>query len=95
MKILQLILAGALLGVIVAAFRDTENRVWLLPGEDTTPEPTEEEPFLGYDGMDQETVLDWIEIADPDEFTIRKISRYERLNKRRQPVLDALEESEA
>jgi hypothetical protein len=92
MKILQWLLAGAVLGVIVAAFRDTENHVWLLPRAGAEDELTDEEPFLGYDGMDQETLLDWIDIADPDEYTIQRISRYEEVNQRRQPVLDALEE---
>jgi hypothetical protein len=92
MKTLQWLLAGVVVGVIVVAFRDIERNTWLAPWLAEPDDISEEEPFLGYDGMDQETLLGWIVDADPDEHTLEKMTRYEEENQHRQPVLDALQE---
>lgn len=91
MKTLRWMLAGIVVGVVAVAFRDLERRQWLapaLPGRDD--EVDVEEPVLGYDGMDQETLLDWLSEADLDDETLEEIIRYERANRDRSPVLDAL-----
>jgi hypothetical protein len=99
MNTLKWIVAGLLVGIAVSAFRDFERGAWLAPAlpddeeeEEEEEEVGEEEPVLGYDGMDQETVLDWIENADLDRSTLRRIIRYEEENRSREPVLEALEE---
>ncbi len=45
------------------------------------------EPFLGFDGLDVDAVLDWIRDADPDLDTLQTIRRYENAHRRRSPVL--------
>jgi hypothetical protein len=50
------------------------------------------EPVLGYDGMDQETVIDWLERAGLDGETLRTVEIYERANRRREPVLETLQD---
>jgi hypothetical protein len=93
MRTLQWALAGLVVGVILAAFRDFERGRWLTPVLQGVEEvPPSEEPVLGYDGMDQESLLDWLDRANLDELTIRKILRYEGANLRREPVLATLEE---
>lgn len=93
MKTLKWILAGLIVGVIAAAFRDWNRGVWLSPAlPHQIDEPGGEEPVLGYDGMDQETLLDWIDSSDLDPDTIERMLRYERANQGREPVLEALEE---
>ncbi len=92
MKTLRILLAAATVGVIVLAFRDVQRGVWLRPALPAEPEPSEREPILGYDGMDQETLLEWIDDAGVDEVTIARIAEYEEANRNRQPVLDALQD---
>ena len=92
MKTLQWLLAGVLVGVIAVAFRDLERGEWLAPALPRGEEADEEEPVLGYDGMDQETVLEWLANADLDEEAIERIARYEQANLEREPVLEALQE---
>lgn len=91
MSKLRWLVAGVAVGVIAVAFRDFDRDRWLspaLPGGDEEPGGTE--PILGYDGMDQETLMDWLSEADLDDDTIDSIIRYEKANRDRQPVLDAL-----
>lgn len=45
------------------------------------------EPFLGFDSLDVDGVLDWIRDADPDIETLQTIRRYENTHRRRTPVL--------
>lgn len=95
MNLLKLALAGAATAVILTAFRDHERGRWLAPaGLGGMPEPLQPEempePVLGYDGMDEDTLLDWIRAADLDEHTLRGIERYERATRDRGPVLDML-----
>lgn len=96
MNLLKLLVGGAAIGTILVAFRDFENRRWLLPGPvvrpATEPEPEAEEPVLGYDGMDRDTLIDWLGSADLDRETLRRVQRYERANLARGPVLRAIED---
>lgn len=95
MNLLKIIAAAAATTVIVAAFRDFEREEWLVPerqgrGRSTTPD--EEEPILGYDGMDQDMLADWIRTADLDEGTLRDIRAYESAHRDRGAVLSVVEE---
>lgn len=93
MRLLKVLLAGAAVGVIVAAFRDFENRTWLVPaGAAGSDEAGGTEPVLGYDGMDQDTLLDWLGEADLDDATLERMHRYELANHGREPVLSAIED---
>lgn len=95
MRLLKLLVAAAAAGVVVVAFRDFENGGWLRPaprspGLGGGDEVDDTEPVLGYDGMDQDTLLDWIGEAEPDERTLRQMYEYERAHRARRVVLDAL-----
>lgn len=93
MNKLRWLVAGILVGVIAVAFRDMERGEWIsppIPRRDIEPE--EEEPVLGYDGMDQETLFDWISESDLDDDTIDRILDYERAHADREPVIAALED---
>lgn len=95
MRLLKILLASAAVGVIVAAFRDFENQAWLAPARAGagTDEPADDtEPVLGFDGMDQDTLLDWLADADLDETTLERMHRYELANRGREPVLSAIED---
>lgn len=50
----------------------------------------DEEPVLGYDGMDRDSLVDWLRDASLDEETLLHIERYERAKQNREPVLDAV-----
>ncbi len=50
----------------------------------------DEEPVLGYDGMDRDSLVDWLRDASLDEETLLHIERYERSKENREPVLDAV-----
>ena len=51
---------------------------------------TDEEPVLGYDGMDRDTLIEWLQDSALDEETLLYIERYERSKENREPVLDAV-----
>ena len=101
MKWLNVLLASAAVGVILIAFRDSANERWLLPalpgGEDADRDAGnyvpdgEEEPVLGYDGMDQETLIDWLDDSDLDAETLMRTRWYEQRHLSREAVLDALD----
>ena len=97
MSVWKALVAGAAVGVILIAFRDSENHGWLTPagfgGRLDVPdeEDLDREPILGYDGMDQETLLDWLSEADLDTDTLMRTRWYEQRNQAREPVLDALD----
>lgn len=81
-------------GVVLVAFRDRERGGWLtpaLPRNDAT-EVDGEEPVLGYDGMDQETLLEWLDSAGLDRATLQRILAYERATRGRGQVLLAVSE---
>lgn len=93
MKTLKWLLAGIIIGVIGVAFRDLEKGEWLKPSlPERRPPSGPEEPVLGYDGMDQETVIDWLFTAQLDADAIGRIRRYEEANLDREPVLEVLDE---
>ena len=49
----------------------------------------EKEPFLGYDGLDMDGVLDWIREADPETKQLREILAYERVHRDRSTIVQA------
>ena len=102
MRLLRVLLAVAAVGVVVAAFRDSRTQRWLRPatpfaGDDGDDEgrATEldtREPVLGYDGMDRDTLVDWLSEADLDESTLLRIHAYESANLARGSVLDTIDD---
>lgn len=52
----------------------------------------EEEPILGYDGMDVDTLVDWIERSDLDSATLRHVRAYEMRHRKREAVLSTVDE---
>lgn len=105
MNALKVVLGAVAAGTIVLAFRDFEGGGWLqpaLPGggwdegdlllEEDEDEALLEEPVLGYDGMDRDTLVAWLEDADLDEATLLRIRRYEVANQDREPVLDRIDD---
>lgn len=93
MNLLKLLVGGAAVAAIAASFRDFRNGGWLSPALPPAP-PTdmEVEPVLGYDGMDQETLIDWLTDADLDRDTLARVRAYERVHRNREPVLAATED---
>ena len=98
-RILTVLLGAAAVGVVVAAFRDSARERWLrpaLPGADDDEGGDYslggQEPVLGYDGMDRDTLLDWLRDADLDRSTLLRIQAYESANEARGPVLAAVED---
>jgi hypothetical protein len=96
---LKVLIGFAAVGVVAAAFRDTARRRWLRPavpfGDDDEGGDFllgGQEPVLGYDGMDRDTLLDWLGEADLDRGTLLRIQAYESANFARGPVLDAVED---
>lgn len=63
--------------------RDPDYR----PGEPTPGR----EPFLGYDGLAMDDILDWIDRADPDPEQLRAIYFYEKEHLHRDPILEECE----
>jgi hypothetical protein len=105
MNVLKVVLGAAAAGTIVLAFRDFDGGGWLqpaLPGaewdegdlllEEDEDEALLEEPVLGYDGMDRDTLVAWMDDADLDEATLLRIRRYEVANQDREPVLDRIDD---
>lgn len=105
MSYLKVLLGAVAAGTIVLAFRDFEGGGWLqpaLPGggwdegdlllEEDDEELDDEEPVLGYDGMDRDTLIAWLDDADLDEATLLHIRRYETSHENREPVLDRIDD---
>ena len=92
MKTLKLLLAGLVVGVAIVALRDRDGASLLAPaGRRSGPaEADGEEPVLGYDGMDQETLLDWLSSASLDRETLERIHAYEQATRGREEVLLAV-----
>jgi hypothetical protein len=94
MNALKLLAAGAALGIILTAFRDEEGEGWIVPGRDLLRElggdGNDREPILGYDGMDDDTIQDWLEGSDADRSTLLRMLTYEAGHRGRQPVLAAI-----
>ena len=95
MNLLKLLVAGAAIGVIVIAFRDADQGRWIAPplrltgGEEDLDET---EPILGYDGMDVDTLIDWLDSAAPDRATLERMRDYEAAHLAREGVLSAIAE---
>lgn len=93
MNALKLLAAGAAVGIILTTFRD-EDEGWIVPGRDLLRgaglDGDDREPILGYDGMDDETLREWLDDADVDRGTLLQMLRYEAGNRGRQPVLAAI-----
>jgi|GEM_PF-1032165 len=94
MNLLKLLVAGAAVGIIVTTFRDQSGE-WIVPGRDMLPGPDAplrggQEPVLGYDGMNEETLQEWISGAGSDRNSILQMIRYESANRGRQSVLATL-----
>ena len=86
-------LAGAAIGVVVIAFRDFERQIWLLPTRALDDlDDLEEEPFLGYDGMDVDTLLDWLSDAGLDPSTLARMREYEAAHLGREVILSAIDD---
>jgi hypothetical protein len=95
MNVFKLLAAGAALGVILTTFRD-ERGEWIVPGGDllrprgATDDDGDAEPVLGYDGMDDGAVLEWLDRSDTDRRTLLNMIRYEAGHRGRQEVLAAI-----
>jgi len=50
------------------------------------------EPVLGYDGMDLQTLVPWLESANLDRATLRRIRDYESRHQARQTVLQTVDD---
>jgi hypothetical protein len=105
MNTFKLLVGAAAVGAIALAFRDFESGGWLQPalpgggwddaGDLLLEEDEEdllEEPILGYDGMDRDTLVDWLDDADLDEATLLRVRRYEVATANREPVLDRIDD---
>lgn len=101
MKLLKLLAATAAVTTIMLAFRDRESGEWIRPALDLGGVPgggdgaelddeVDTEPVLGYDGMDVDTLIEWLDDADLDEETLLEIEAYERAHRNRGAVLEAL-----
>jgi hypothetical protein len=97
---IKLLLGAAAVGLIVYVVREAMGRrsavAALSAGDDGDEDGIgeyrndDEEPTLGYDGMDRDTLVEWLQDANLDESTLLRIERYERANANREPVLDTV-----
>ena len=96
MNLLKLLVAGAAIGVIVIAFRDTDGGRWIAPplrlGAEGEEDQDESEPVLGYDGMDVDGLIDWMDHSAPDRSTLERMRAYETAHLAREGVLTAISE---
>ncbi len=95
--------SGTVLGTLTLAVRrwqrDSQafdSQPLALPAADRTPDiaprQEEEEPILGYDGMDADTLIDWLERAELDALALRRMRGYEVRHRDRQDVLEAIDD---
>lgn len=83
----------AMVGGAVLALRELTARGVLPRGGAAAGgelEPGGEEPVLGYDGMDRDTLIDWLSDADLDREALLRVRDYEAANRGREPVLEAV-----
>ena len=96
MNLLKLLVAGAAIGVIVIAFRDTDEGTWIAPplriGGVGEEDQDETEPVLGYDGMDVDALIEWMDGSAPDRSTLERMRAYETAHLAREGALTAISE---
>ncbi len=89
MKTLEWMVLGLAGGMLVAGIREIRRRRahggYIFIAEF-------EEPVLGYDGMDQETLMEWLEDAWLNEEQLETILEYEDATLCREPVLALVDE---
>ena len=91
MNLLKALVAAAAVGVIVVAFQDTETGEWLpLGGMPDRMGADSPEPILGYDGMDRDTLIDFLGSSELDRAMLLRIQAYEMANQGRGVVLDSI-----
>jgi hypothetical protein len=93
MNFFKLLAAGTAAGIIMTAFRNDHGQ-WIVPGRGLSAPSgavdREREPVLGYDGLDDEALQDWLDTAVTDRAQLLRMIRYEAGHRGRQPVLSAL-----
>ncbi|CAN5843759.1 hypothetical protein BH23GEM3_BH23GEM3_15770 [soil metagenome] len=95
MRLLKIILAAVTLGAIYLVLRGLQQPAAGRPPAPPRPQPPEDddaEPVLGYDGMDMDTLIPWLESADLDKATLRRIRRYEVSHHARETVLATIDD---
>lgn len=95
MNTLKLLVGGAAVAVILVAFRDFDDGGWLplggyASGAGLLEADADEEPVLGYDGMDRDTLIQWLHDAELDPDTLIRIHEYEARHHGRGAVLEAI-----
>lgn len=97
MRLSRVLLGLVVVGAVAVAARELGPERLLRPrmrrfGEGEEEGFGDEEPILGYDGMDRDTLIDWLEDADLDEETLLRVRAYESAHMNRAPVLETLED---
>ena len=90
MRALRLLVGLGLVGGAVVALRQVIARAGAAPARPGAVEPGGEEPVLGYDGMDRDTLIDWLSDADLDREALLRVRAYEEANRARESVLEAV-----
>jgi hypothetical protein len=95
-RLIKLLLAAATVsGLVYLALRQREVAAGTALARNRMDEPLPErepEPVLGYDGMDLQTVTEWLERAELDELSLRSIRAYEQRHRARETVLGVIDE---
>ncbi len=84
--------SGTVLGTLTVAVRRRMRQASTGPEEVGGALEEEREPILGYDGMDADSLIDWLEDAELDRATLRRVRDYERRHAGREDVLAAIED---
>lgn len=94
MNPIKLLLAAAAAAAVLLAFRDSVRGGWLPAGGSAADRPAgdEEEPVLGYDGMDRDLLIAWLRDANLDPETLSRVRDYEAAHQGREAVLEAVAE---
>lgn len=84
---------GTVMGTLTVAVRRWQREELGLDGRSVPhARPEEEEPILGYDGMDAGTLIDWLERAGLDSERLRRVRSYEVRNRNRGDVLAVIDD---
>lgn len=92
MRILQVLIGGLVGGGLAALFWAWQTGRLAVDEAPPLPSPGGPEPVLGYDGMDRDTLIDWLERADLETDTLERVRSYEQANRNRGMVLQAIDE---